>query len=165
MNTPCFWGCGRRLLLEADKLGVNRSTERGIVTWYIREGCIRERPCGSRNNMLVDDEMRQCLEEIINENYVLTISQINGELRRRLPGKPLIHDCTVAWNLKDMLFHIKLVRPVPVDGTQLWCLYKEGKNMETGSWTMPLCTTVGRGRLSVHIDKYAASEDRTWPWP
>ena len=55
---------------------------------------------------------------------------------------------------------------------------KEGKNMETGSWTMPLCATVflsmsavrtfglpeitgGRGRVSVHIDKYAASEDGT----
>ena len=69
----------------ADTLGVNRSTERGIVAWHIREGCtcIRERPRGGRNNALVDDEMRQCLEEIINENCVLTcaLSQINGELR------------------------------------------------------------------------------------
>ena len=55
---------------------------------------------------------------------------------------------------------------------------KEGKNMETGSETMPLCTavflsmsgfttselpgtTAGRGKVSVHIDKYAASEDGT----
>ena len=51
--------------------------------------------------MLVDDEMRQCLEEIINENCVLTLSQVNGELRRRLPAKPLIHDRTVARNLED----------------------------------------------------------------
>ena len=42
---------------------------------------IRERPRGGRNNALVDDEMRQCLEEIINENCVLTctLSQINGD--------------------------------------------------------------------------------------
>ena len=68
-------------LLVAVTLGVNRSTARGIVARYIREGLIRERPRDCRNNVLVDDEMRQCLEEIINANYVLTLSQINGELR------------------------------------------------------------------------------------
>ena len=52
---------------------------------------------------------------------------------------------------------------------------KEGKNMKTGSRTLPLCSTVfssmsavttsgmleitgGRGRICVHKDKYAASE-------
>ena len=54
--------------------------------------------------MLVDDEMRQCLEDIINENCVLTLSQINGELRRRFPAKRLIHDLTVARNSEVMLF-------------------------------------------------------------
>ena len=83
-------------LLLADTLGVNRSTARGIVARYIREGRIRDRPRGGRNNLRVDDEMRDCLEEIINENCVLTLSQINGELRRRLPAKPLIHDRTIA---------------------------------------------------------------------
>ena len=84
--------------MVADTLGVNRSTARGIVARYIREGHIRERPSGAQNNVLpvVEDEVRQCLEEIINENCVLTLSQINGELRRRLPAKPLIHDQTVA---------------------------------------------------------------------
>ena len=63
--------------------------------------------------MLVSDEMRQCLEDIINENCVLTLSQI--KLRRRLPAKSLIHDRTVARNLEGMLFLVKLVRPVPAD--------------------------------------------------
>ena len=61
--------------------------------------------------MLVDDKMRQCVEDIINENCVLTLSQINGQLRRRLPAKPLIHDRT----LEGMLFRVKLVRSVPAD--------------------------------------------------
>ena len=65
--------------------------------------------------MLVDDEMRQWLEDIINDNCVITLSQINGELIRRLPAKPLIHDRTVARNLEGMLFRVKLVRPVPAD--------------------------------------------------
>ena len=66
-------------LLLADTLGVNRFTARGIVARYIREGRVRKRPRGGRNNVLVNDEMRQCLEEIINKNCVLTLSQINGD--------------------------------------------------------------------------------------
>ena len=38
-------------LLVSDTLGVNRSTARGIVARYIREGRIQERPRGGRNNV------------------------------------------------------------------------------------------------------------------
>ena len=99
-------------MLEADTLGVNRSTARSIVGRYIREGRIHERPRGGRNNVRVDEEMRNCLCEIINENYLLTLWQINGELRRRLPNKPFIHDRTVARALDGMLFRIKLAQPL-----------------------------------------------------
>ena len=104
-------------LLVADTLGVNRSTARGIVALYIREGRIRERPRGGRNNVRVDDEMRDCLEEIINENCLLTLTQINHELRRRLPVKPEIHDRTVSRTLdgNGMLFRVKLARPLLAD--------------------------------------------------
>ena len=116
-----------------DTLEVNRSTARGIAARYIREGRIRERPRGGRNNALVDDEMRQCLEDIINENCVLTVSQINGEVRRRLPAKPLIHDRTVARNLEAMLFRVKLVRPVPADRNRRDVLQRR---QEYGNWFM-----------------------------
>ena len=102
-------------LSVADTLGVNRSTARGIVARYIREGRIRERQRGGRNNVRVDDEMRDCLEEIINENCLLTLTQINHELRRRLPVKPEIHDRTVSRTLDGMLFRVKLARPLPAD--------------------------------------------------
>ena len=69
--------------------------------------------------MLVDDEVRQCLQDIINEKCVLTQSQINGELKRRLPAKRLIYDRTVARNLERMLFCVKLVRPVLADRTDM----------------------------------------------
>ena len=83
--------------------------------------------------MLVDDEMRQCLEEIINEIYVVALSQINGELRRRLPAKPLIHDRTIARNLEGMLFGVKLVRSVPADKNRRDIL--QGRQ-EYGNWFM-----------------------------
>ena len=127
--------------------------------------------------MLVDDEVRQCLQDIINEKCVITQSQINGELMRRLPAKRLIYDRTVARNLERMLFPVKLVRPVLADTTDMmFC--KEGKKMETGSSIMPLCDTMflamsavttsglpeitgGRGRVCVHVDNCAANEDGT----
>jgi len=127
--------------------------------------------------VLVDDEVGQCLQDIINEKCVLTQSQINGELKSRLPAKRLIHDRTVARNLEGMLFRVKLVRSVLADrADMMFC--KEGKKMETGSSIMPLCATTfismsavttsglpeitgGRGRVCVHIDKCATSEDGT----
>jgi transposase len=94
-------------LLVADTLGVNRSTARGIVARFIKEGRIHELPRCSRNNIRVDEEMRDCLEQIINDNCVLTLVQINRELRRRLPHKPEIHESTVARTLNGMLFTLK----------------------------------------------------------
>ena len=102
-------------LMVADTLGVNRSTARGIVARYIQEGRIHERPRVERNHVCVDDEMRNCLEEIINENCLLTLYQINRELPRHLPAKPIIHDRTVARTLDGMHFKVKLARPLPAD--------------------------------------------------
>lgn len=93
-------------LLVADTLGVHRSTARGIVANYIREGRIQERPRGGRNHVKVDDEMKACLSEIINENSLLTLSQMNQELRRRQPAKPFVHDRTIGKALDGTLVRI-----------------------------------------------------------
>ena len=83
-------------LMVADTIGVNRSTARSIVARYIREGRIAKRPRGGASNVHVDNEMKDCLNDILNDNCMLTLAQINQELRRRLPRKPRIHDRTVA---------------------------------------------------------------------
>ena len=77
--------------------------------------------------------MKQCLKEIINENCVLTLSQINGELRRRRPAKPLIHDQTIARNLKGILFRVQGVRPVTADWNRRDIFQKR---QEYGNWFM-----------------------------
>ena len=102
-------------MLVADTLSVNRSTARGIVARYIREGRIAERPRGGRNHVRVDAEMRDCLNDILNENCLLTLAQINRELRVRLPAKPRDHESTVTRALEGMLFRVKLVRLLPAD--------------------------------------------------
>ena len=70
--------------------------------------------------------------DIFREQFRVIACQINGELKRRLAAKRLIHDRTVGGNLERMLFRVKLVRPVLADRTDMmFC--KEGKKMETGS--------------------------------
>ena len=102
-------------LTVAATIGVNRSTARSIVARYLREGRIAERPRGGANHVRVDDEMRNCLNDILNENCLLTLAQINQELRQRLPRKPTIHDRTVARILEGMLYRVKLARPLPFE--------------------------------------------------
>ena len=36
--------------------------------------------------------MRNCLNDILNENCLLTLAQINQKLRQRPPRKPAIHE-------------------------------------------------------------------------
>ena len=96
----------------AATIGVNCSTSRSIVARYLRGGRIEELPRGGRNNVKVDDEMRDCVDTIINENCQLTFAEINRELRQRLPTKPEVHVRTIARTLDGMLFRVKLARPL-----------------------------------------------------
>ena len=93
-------------------IGVNLSTARGIVARYLREGRIAERPRGGANHVRVDDEIRICLNDILNENCLLTPTQINQELRQRLPRKPTIHDRTVARTLEGARMEERAYRQV-----------------------------------------------------
>ena len=77
--------------------------------------------------------MRDCLEEIINENCLLTLTQINHELRRRLPVKPKIHDRTVSRTLDGVLFRVKLARPLPADRNRPNVL---NKRVDYATWFM-----------------------------
>ena len=65
-------------LAIADHLGINHSTARGIIARYLRENKVDERPHGERNHVKVDEEMRRCLEAILNKNCMLTLTAINA---------------------------------------------------------------------------------------
>ena len=120
-------------MFVADTLGVNRSTARSrIVARYIREGRIEERPCGGRNNVRVDEEMRNCLSEIVDDNCLLTLWQINRELRRRLPNKPFIHDRTVASTLDGMPFRVEVAHHSQLSETDR-TFSRGGRRTQTGS--------------------------------
>ena len=120
-------------LAIAETIGVNRSTARGIISRYVREGRIAERPRGGANHVRVDDAVRDCLDGIINENCLLTIAEMNRKLRLRLPHKPVIHGRTVTRTLEGMLYRVKLSRPLPADRNRPDILQNR---VEYGNWFM-----------------------------
>ena len=128
-----FEDVSKDFLTVAGTVGVIRSTARSIVAWYLRGGRIAERPRGGANHVRVDDEMRNCLNDIINANSLLTLAQINQELRRRLPRKFGIHDRTVARTLEGMLYRVKLTRPLPADRNRPDVLQKR---VDYANWFM-----------------------------
>ena len=75
--------------------------------------------------------MRNCLNDFINENYLLT--QIYQELRQRLPRKPAFHHRTVARTLEVMLYRVKLARPLPADRNRPDVLQKR---VDYANWFM-----------------------------
>ena len=77
--------------------------------------------------------MRDCLNEILNENCLLTLTQLNQELRQRLPRKPRICDRIVARTLEGMLFRVKLARPVPADRNRRDVIQKR---LDYANWFM-----------------------------
>ena len=96
-------------LMVVDILGVNCSTARGILTRYIRKGSrVQERPRGGRSNMKMDDDIKQCLNDTVDDNSMLPPTEINRELRRWLPRKPQMHDHTVGRTLDGMLVSLRL---------------------------------------------------------
>lgn len=100
-------------LLVADALGVKRQTARSIVRVYLDEDRRDAVPRGGARRRKVDDDMNNELERIVNNNPLLTLEQINGDLRRSLPNKPFISRSTLARALDGMLFTMKLAEDVP----------------------------------------------------
>ena len=77
--------------------------------------------------------MRNCLNDIINENCLLTLAQIYQELSQRLPRKPAFYDRTVARTLEVMLYCVKLARPLPADRN---CPDVLPKRVDYANWFM-----------------------------
>ena len=97
----------------AEALGVKRQTARSIVRIYLQQDRRDAVPRGGPRRHKVDDVMINALERIVNDNPLLTLEQINAELRRQLPDKPFISRSTLARALDGMLFTMKLAEDVP----------------------------------------------------
>ena len=150
------------VLVVSDTIGVNKLTARGIVVRYAREGRIAERPRGGQNNVRVDEEMKESLSDIVNENCLLTLSQINQELRQRLRNKHEIHDrrsrgpckvCCIEWNKRE-LYQLREI-------DQMWSI--NDTTTLVGLWGMPWWTTVFSSMNAATI--YSLLETKEEPEP
>ena len=81
-------------LQVAETLGIKRQTARSIVVTYIRQNRRDARQRRGARPPKVDQDMKDALEIIINENPLLTLDQINDELRHRCPNKPRVSKST-----------------------------------------------------------------------
>ena len=97
----------------ADTLGIKHSTARSIVATYLRTGRREKLAKGGAKNGKIDDEMRQELMRLIEDNPLLTLLQMKNDLAASLPNKPPISTSTIARALDGMLITIKLAEDVP----------------------------------------------------
>jgi len=116
-------------------LGVKRTTAYGIIRRHQEHGAV-VRPRGGARVIKVDDEMKNCVVEIVEEHAAFTLKQvicftllkvisleiilmfhvqINEELQVRLPNKPNIHISTLAKALDGMLVRLKKLEDAPID--------------------------------------------------
>ena len=99
---------------------------------------IAERPCGGPDHV----EKRDCLDEILNENFLLTLTQLNQELRQRLPRNDL-GSATALW--QELWKECCFVSNWPVLFLRIETVlmsFKTDWTMPTGSWAMLWWTTV-----------------------
>lgn len=93
-------------------LGVCQSSAYAIVQRFQKYGVI-SRPRGGAHNKRMDDEMIQTLTSIVEERPEYTLTQLNAELRHRLPTKPNVCDNVIANALHGQLITLKMTRDVP----------------------------------------------------
>ena len=108
-------------LMVAATIGVNRSTARSIIARYLWEGRITERPQGGTNHVWVDDEMKNCLDDILNKICLLTLAQINQELRQRVPRNPWLYSNQNTWRY---IVSWEIGKPIPVERNHPYVLQK-----------------------------------------
>ena len=130
-------------LMVAATIGVNRSTARSIIARYLWEGRITERPQGGTNHVWVDDEMKNCLDDILNKICLLTLAQINQELRQRVPRNPWLYSNQNTWRY---IVSWEIGKPIPVERNHPYVLQKR---LVCANWFM--CYAVVN--QSIFIDK------------
>ena len=130
-------------LMVAATIGVNRSMARSIIARYLWEGRITERPQGGTNHVWVDDEMKNCLDDILNKICLLTLAQINQELRQRVPRNPWLYSNQNTWRY---IVSWEIGKPIPVERNHPYVLQKR---LVCANWFM--CYAVVNH--SIFIDK------------
>ena len=87
-------------------LGVKRGTAWSIVSRFLANGVVA-RPRGGRRITKIDAEMIETCIQIVEDHAEYTLSQINAELRRRNPNKPIVCDSSISKMLHGKFIKLK----------------------------------------------------------
>jgi transposase len=99
----------------AEQIGVKKDSAYRIIRRSLERNGVIALPRGGKRQEKVDQEMRDMVEAIIEDNPALTLKSINERLRQRMPGKPEICDSTVANICDAMLYTVKKLELQPVN--------------------------------------------------
>ena len=104
---------GRDYLEMADTLGIKHSTARSIIMTFTRTGRTERLPTGGARNSKMDDEMKNRLERSLQDNPMMTLVEMQQDLRQNMPQKPPVSISTIARSLDGMMFSMKMLEDVP----------------------------------------------------
>lgn len=97
-------------------LNIKRTTAWSIIQRHIEHGVVVRPRGGHRDGaQKVDGEMTEVLVAIVAEFPAYTLTQINTELQRRLPQKPVISVATVCKMLDAQLITTKKLEDAPME--------------------------------------------------
>ena len=100
-------------IMLAHQLGIKNRTAYDIVSKFMRTGRRENLPRGGAHNIKIDDEMRDVVQQIIEENPLLTLDDINNALRQRLPNKPHIKRSALGNTIDGMFYSVKKIVDMP----------------------------------------------------
>ena len=95
----------------ATQLNINRTTAYNIV----RREVVEKKRGGKTYKKVkkVDSSMLDFIVEMLGENPLVTVSNLNKELRRRYPNTPEVCDKTLSNAIDCLAFTLKLSRDTP----------------------------------------------------
>ena len=103
---------GNDYIQLATQLGVNKKTARSIIRKLLATGETAPRRRGGARRQIVNQQMKNEIEQIVHRHPQYTLNQINQELRTALPNQPHIHRSTLAKTLDKMLITVKQLQTV-----------------------------------------------------
>lgn len=130
----------------ASQLNIKPQTARSILLRYRENGTVAPSPKGGRRNVKVDEEMKEEILKIVEEDCQVTLVNVNNRLRQRLPHKPHLTEQTVSRILDGNLITLKISKSVTVNWN-----HEEVKiqRQDFANWMMES----GMGRERIYIDE------------
>jgi len=102
-------------MVLADQLNINRGSAKSIIYRTLKRDGVIQKQRGGAMYSKVDEEMRNEIVRIVEENSAITLRGINEELKARLPNKNHIGKTTISNVLEGQLISMKVLQTSPAE--------------------------------------------------